>query len=139
VQQVGTPDEVYRRPANRFVATFVGSPAMNVLAAEVADGVLRAGPFSLAAPIAVPAGRPVDIGLRPEHVRLVVPDEGQPVEVEVVEDAGHERYLHLIAGGHRLVARAALAVHAAPGDVLHVAARSEDAHLFDAETGEALR
>ena len=138
LQQVGSPEEVYRRPANRFVATFVGSPAMNVLPAEVVDGALRAGPFAFAPPAAA-AGRRVEVGLRPEHVRLEREAGEAAAEVRVVEDAGHERYVHLDAGGRHLVARAAPEFDLAVGERVTVGARAADLHLFDADTGAALR
>jgi multiple sugar transport system ATP-binding protein len=128
LQQVGPPADIYRRPANTFVATFVGTPKMNLY--DVGEG--RAGPFRLDG---APAGR-LRAGVRPEHVRL-----GGDVDAEVrlVESAGSETYLHLAAAGHTLVARVAGDVPAAPGDRLAVGVRPEDVYFFDAETGEAVR
>ncbi|HXV56257.1 MAG TPA: ABC transporter ATP-binding protein [Gaiellaceae bacterium] len=136
LQQVGDPDEVYRRPANRFVATFVGSPAMNVLPAAVEGGRLRAGPFALEVPPGVD-GRPLEVGIRPEHVALVA--AGAPAVVEVVEVAGNETFVHLDAGGHRLVARAGPEARPPVGSAVAVAvAVPARVHVFDAETGAAL-
>jgi len=137
LQQVGDPDEVYRRPANRFVATFLGSPAMNVLPARVEDGRLRAGPFAFDAPPDV-RGRRLEVGIRPEHVALTV--DGTPAVVEVVEAAGNETFLHLDAAGHRLVARAGPDERPAVGSTVAVAvAVPGRVHVFDADTGDALR
>jgi ABC-type sugar transport system ATPase subunit len=136
LQQVGEPDEVYRRPANRFVATFVGSPAMNVLPAEAEGDRLRAGPFTFDRPPGL-ADRPLEIGIRPEHLALV--PEGAPAVVEVVEAAGNEAFLHLDAGGTRLVARVAPEQRPAVGSTVALAiAVPGSLHVFDAETGVAL-
>ncbi|MGH3005125.1 MAG: ABC transporter ATP-binding protein [Gaiellaceae bacterium] len=124
VQQVGTPDEVWRAPRNRFVARFVGSPPMNLLPA---GGPLRVP--------GVPAGRALEIGVRPEHVRL--DREGVAAQVVLVEPVGSEAYLRLrLAGGEELAARVDAAERPAPGDEVRVAVRREDVHVFDAETGE---
>ncbi len=137
LQQVGDPDEVYRRPANRFVATFLGSPAMNVLPATVEDGRLRAGPFAFDAPPEA-AGRRIEVGIRPEHIALTV--GGAPAVVEVVEAAGNETFLHLDAAGRRLVVRAGPDERPAVGSTVAVAvAVRGQVHLFDAESGDALR
>jgi multiple sugar transport system ATP-binding protein len=137
LQQVGDPDEVYRRPANRFVATFLGSPAMNVLPATVEDGRLRAGPFAFDAPPEA-AGRRIEVGIRPEHIALTV--GGAPAVVEVVEAAGNETFLHLDAAGRRLVVRAGPDERPAVGSTVAVAVAVRGrVHLFDAESGDALR
>jgi multiple sugar transport system ATP-binding protein len=136
LQQVGRPDDVYRRPVNRFVATFLGSPAMNVLRATPADGRLRAGPFSFEAPPGV-GERELEVGIRPEHVALVA--DGAPAVVELVETAGNETFLHLDAGGQRLVARAGPDQRPAVGSTVAVGVSVPGrVHVFDAESGEAL-
>ena len=121
LQQVGTPDEIWRVPANRFVATFVGAPGMNVLRAE--------GPLSV--PGAV-AGQ--ELGVRPEHVRLG-PD-GISATVGLVETVGSDAYLHLDLAGTRIVARVDADRRYAVGDTVRVAVRPADVHRFDAATGE---
>jgi multiple sugar transport system ATP-binding protein len=120
LQQVAGPDELYRRPANRFVGTFVGSPRMNVLPPG-------GGPFALAGP------EGAEVGVRPEQVRV---GEG-PVEavVEVVEPAGNETYVHLSVDGLRIVSRAAADVRPEVGSTERLSIVGE-LHFFDAETGE---
>jgi ABC-type sugar transport system ATPase subunit len=136
LQQVGEPDEVYRRPANRFVATFVGSPAMNVLPAEPEGDRLRAGPFTFDRPPEA-GDRPLEIGIRPEHLALL--PEGAPAVVEVVEVAGNETFLHLDAGGARLVARVGPEHRPAVGSTVALAVTIPGSvHVFDAETGVAV-
>jgi ABC-type sugar transport system ATPase subunit len=128
LQQVGTPLDVYRRPANRFVATFVGTPAMNIW--RVVDG--RAGPFPL--DVGSP-DTPLDAGIRPEHVAL----GGEiPARVDVVEEAGSETVLYLLSDGHQVVARVDAETRVERGDTVGLAFRREHVHLFDVESGVAL-
>jgi multiple sugar transport system ATP-binding protein len=91
IQQVDTPQTLYRRPANLFVAAFIGSPAMNLVEAEVADGVVRFAGLSIPAGGGVPSGRVV-LGIRPQDFSLAeTADPGLPtVEIEpaIVEELG---------------------------------------------------
>jgi ABC-type sugar transport system ATPase subunit len=138
LQQLGPPDEIYRQPANRFVARFIGSPAMNVFPGELLNGLLHAGPFVFEPP-AVFNGQPIEVGVRPEHVRVEHGDNGTPAEVQVVEMAGNETYLHLASRDSLLVARVAASFRPPVGSTVRVRAEDEDAYLFDAETGQTLR
>jgi ABC-type sugar transport system ATPase subunit len=121
VRQVGTPDEVYRDPRDRFVAAFLGTPAMNFLEAEAARAF-----------VAVPDG--AELGVRPEHVRLGA-DGGGATRADIVEVAGSEAYVHLENG---LVARVPADARPEEGAEVRIAIRREDVLLFDAETGERL-
>jgi ABC-type sugar transport system ATPase subunit len=118
VRQVGRPDDVYREPRDRFVAAFLGTPAMNFLDVE------RARAF-------VPAPEGVEVGIRPEHVR--VGGDGVPARVEVVEVAGSDAYVHL---DNALVARVAVEARPREGAQVNVSFVREQAHLFDVESGE---
>jgi sn-glycerol 3-phosphate transport system ATP-binding protein/multiple sugar transport system ATP-binding protein len=120
VLQVGTPDELYRKPQDRFVAAFLGTPPMNFLDGE------RARVF-VAAPV-----RAV-VGVRPEHVRLGA--EGEPARVDMVEVAGSDAYAHLDNG---LVARMPADARPAEGDAVRLSFAREHAYLFDEQTGERL-
>jgi ABC-type sugar transport system ATPase subunit len=114
VAQVGTPDDVYRRPADRFVASFVGSPAMNFLSPETAHRFGIAGEG--------------EVGVRPEHVRV---GEGEVEgEVLVVEPAGSEAFVHLHVGGDRLVARVSPEELPEPWERVRVGIRPADVHRF---------
>jgi len=140
LQQVGAPQEVYRRPANRFVGRFVGSPAMNVLPAEVEDDLVRAGPFRLprSALRVRLDGRPIEIGVRPEHVVLGGLDAQAEAVVQIVEVAGTEAFVHLEAAGALLVSRTAPEGGPEVGSLVRIAVDPRHAHVFDAETGAAL-
>jgi sn-glycerol 3-phosphate transport system ATP-binding protein len=139
--QVASPMEVWGRPADTYVAGFIGSPAMNFLAASLAEGgraaALRAGPTAAFAdgPRAGTVGAPLTIGIRPEHV--VVDPAGVPLTVDLVEPLGSETVIHgHLPGGEALVAR--LAVPASGiGAVLPVSLPAEAWHVF-AESGARL-
>ena len=132
IQQVGTPEEVYRRPTSRFVATFVGAPTMNLLAAERGGDSVVAGPFRLPAD-AIPPG-PAEIGVRPEDVR-VGRGEGANAEVERVEPLGVESHVHCRSGAARLLARVAGATDLRPGDRVRLTIDLDRVHVFDATSG----
>jgi sn-glycerol 3-phosphate transport system ATP-binding protein/multiple sugar transport system ATP-binding protein len=140
VQQVGTPDDVYRRPANRFVATFIGSPAMHVLPATLDATGIRAGPFS----VAVRDGgadlrdRRLELGIRPEHLQITADDEGVPLRVVIVEAAGDETFLHLSSDTETLIAKVGGDVRPAVGSSVRVRILDDRAYLFDADTGTIL-
>jgi multiple sugar transport system ATP-binding protein len=123
VQQVGTPDEVWAAPANRFVATFVGTPAMNILPAR---GPLR--------PASVPDAAS-ELGVRPEHVILGA--DGEPGTVTLVEPVGSEAYVHLDVGGQILVARVPTESRPEPGVLLGVSVDPAHVHAF-ATTGDRI-
>ncbi|MEX2459179.1 MAG: ABC transporter ATP-binding protein [Actinomycetota bacterium] len=140
VEQVGTPEDVYRRPANRFVAGFIGSPAMNVLPVSVKAERLHAGPFSfsLRGPDEANAKRPLDLGVRPEHLAMASGSSGAAVTVSLVENAGPDAYLYVEADEQRLVVRVDSSTRVKAGDEIRLAVRRANTHLFDAETGESL-
>ncbi|MFC3687937.1 ABC transporter ATP-binding protein [Aquipuribacter hungaricus] len=102
VEQVGTPLEVYDRPASLFCAAFIGSPPMNLLPVEVAEGALRGtGGLSLVPPAGVPRGRPLVAGVRPEALEVTAPGEERSVPARVVsaETLGDEIIYVLSSGG----------------------------------------
>jgi len=146
LQQLDAPQDVYDRPANLFVARFIGTPPMNTLDATVttADGctMLHVGgsgvalPAQLAAALREAGPALVVLGVRPEH--LVVAPEGQiPVTVELVEHLGHERHVMCRTDdGQELVVRQ---VADAPvpdlGSVIRVRVPEQSIHCFDADSG----
>jgi ABC-type sugar transport system ATPase subunit len=124
LEQVGTPDEIWRRPATAFVARFVGSPPMNLLPA---GGPLR--------PVGTPAGvrLPADgqIGFRPEAVQLGH-DDGRPGTVERVDVLGEDAYAYVRTEGAVIAARVRAADRPRRGDEVRAAVDWRDTHVFDA-------
>ncbi|SCL43969.1 carbohydrate ABC transporter ATP-binding protein, CUT1 family [Micromonospora citrea] len=128
IEQVGTPDEIWRTPATTFVARFVGSPAMNLLPA---DGPLRPGGDP---PPGVEAGG-MRIGFRPEAVTLDAAD-GTDATVDRVEVVGEDAYAYLtLAAGHPVVARVPAARRPGRGAAVRVAVHWPDVHVFHADSG----
>jgi ABC-type sugar transport system ATPase subunit len=159
LQQLGAPQEVYDRPDNVFVAGFIGSPAMNLLRGRVRGGVATAGDLVLAAPGV--GDSEVFVGVRPESLRPAA--NGMPslaFEVAVVEPLGDEVIVHglvsaelaainqdegdaamVAADGHRAEAVACLSPRDRPqeGSVIRLGVEPDEVHLFDADTGLAIR
>ncbi len=132
LQQVGSPQELFDRPANRFVAGFIGSPAMNFMPGT-GDGE-RVRVAGLSVPGTVHG--PVEVGVRPHEI--VLDPEGVEARVEVVEALGWELHLHLRVGEAALVARveAQDVGRVNTGDVLRIGLAH--CHLFDVHTGARL-
>ncbi len=153
VQQAGTPLELYQQPANRFVATFIGSPTINLLPARV----LEAGPEGVRLQLAdgsrvlalvdgteLRQGESVELGLRPEHClldssRLEPDDTALHAQIALVEHLGDSNLLHLkTETGQELVARGDGNASVRLGDAVIVRAAPESLYLFRAD-GSALR
>ncbi|MFQ5521282.1 MAG: sn-glycerol-3-phosphate ABC transporter ATP-binding protein UgpC, partial [Candidatus Methylomirabilia bacterium] len=147
VEQIGTPIELYERPATIFVAGFIGSPSMNFIRARVGAGgtsIELPGGASLAFAgrgLASYAGRPVTLGIRPEHLDLV--DDGEGVVhlgVDVLEQLGADTFVHGHFGADHthLTVRLPGVRNLRSGDRLPLSVRSEHLHLFDAGSGVRL-
>ena len=122
VEQIGTPLEVYRRPASAFVAGFIGSPAMNLIDS-------RAVPHL---PGTAHAGM---VGIRPEDLTLA-PDGPIEMQVLAIEELGAQRLVHGTTGGEKLTI--ALPPEGSIPDVLRLSYRPDALHLFDRETGKRI-
>ena len=137
LRQVGTPAELYGRPADVFVARFIGSPGMNILTGRgrgTGDdgGVVDCGTWSVPVPLERYEGE-IYLGVRPEHVSLVAPDQGVgAAEVRGVEPLGPDTLIRLDAGGQPLVARVHGIPDLRPGDPVGVKLDRRQLHLFDA-------
>ncbi|TRC76705.1 sn-glycerol-3-phosphate import ATP-binding protein UgpC [Mesorhizobium sp. WSM4307] len=143
VEQVGTPGEIYTRPASRFVATFVGAPAMNILEGTVElDGLsLLGGSRRLAmARTGLPVGAKVAMGIRPEAVRLVAPGTAGALNatVDLVEELGAGRVIYVDLDGAPFSVMTSEAVHPEPGSQVGLKISPEDMHFFSSETGARL-
>jgi len=152
LQQLDTPENLYDHPANLFVATFIGSPAMNIFPARVVvgDGTVRlvAGDFTLeAAPeqrnrLDEYSGREVLVGIRPEDL-IVQPgqmsvDRQLRLPVEIVEPLGSETLVHLRGPAGTIIAKADPHVHFSVGELAAVTVKVEHLHAFEPQTELAL-
>jgi ABC-type sugar transport system ATPase subunit len=149
LEQFATPDDIYRKPASRFVAGFMGSPPMSFARVTVsADGsrLDMAGGLALPAPKGLVPGSVLDAGFRPEHVRLGATGEpghaAVPGTVQILEPLGAET-LALVqvggpAGGANLTGRFPPQAGVKPGETVTVSLAVPEMHLFESETGRAL-
>jgi len=136
VSQVGAPLELYDRPANVFVAGFIGSPAINLFHGKINGGVFQAndGPaFSVPNLSHIAAHQEVILGIRPEHFRLT--DSGPSALVEVVEPTGSETQVFATIAHHKITALFRERIVAKPGEALLISPELDKVHLFDAATG----
>jgi len=145
LQQVGTPRDLYEKPQNVFVAGFIGSPAMNLLPADVVDGGIQFGTAVTAVDrdtVGQANGKSVTVGVRPEDVVVNTTGEGLAVVVDVVEELGADGYLygHTDINGKRtdLVARVDGRRHPNAGETVVLAPVPGHVHVFDVETGDRL-
>ncbi|MPY79427.1 MAG: sn-glycerol-3-phosphate ABC transporter ATP-binding protein UgpC [Actinophytocola sp.] len=150
LQQCDTPLGLYRRPANAFVAGFIGSPAMKIREFTVTDGHARVGELDVALSrsvvdqLAAEDATSVLLGFRPESVDLVGPSEGFPVTVRLVEELGADTYLYgSITGaaefdGPDIVARIDQDRPPRIGDTVHLRVRPGQEHAFSPATGVRL-
>ncbi len=156
LQQVGTPEEVYFEPTNAFVATFIGTPPMNLLkvpvVSEGGQPVLQFGSTHLHLTsaqqelVAPYVGKEVLMGIRPQDIYAeanaptdAILSEPIPMQVDVVEPQGDRNDLHLLVDGHRLIAQITVRVKVHDGAQLPLRFHLEHLHLFDPQTEQAIR
>ena len=138
IEQVGRPLEVYRQPASTFVAGFIGSPAMNLVTARVADGHVLIGNARMKHPDSLAGVQEVIVGLRPEDASLASGANGAQLTlaVEFIEELGAERLLHGRSEGH------ALTISVDPdtplADTVPVSINESALHFFDVDSGRRL-
>lgn len=138
IEQQGSPLDVYDRPANLFVAQFIGSPSMNLLKGEAtANGVRLASGTLLPLPRGHKAkpGQKVTYGIRPEHLE---PGPGIAATVSVTEPTGPEIHIYADIDDEEVCAITEERVAPARGTAISLAPRLDRVHLFDTETGKAL-
>jgi len=137
IQQLATPMELYARPANLFVASFIGSPSINLCEGRVdADGSVRLAGIDTGVRLPDAAGRRVQVGVRPEDLKLE--PQGAPARVTLVEPTGAETYV-LVQGafGEFTVRLPGESTHR-PGDALALGFDAAKVHVFDADSGARL-
>jgi multiple sugar transport system ATP-binding protein len=143
IEQIGTPLELYDRPVNRFVASFIGSPAMNFIAGEyrIDDGKasvrLADGALIGVNPVSAGDGTRVEIGIRPEN-HILSADGPLRLTVQVVEPTGPETHVFGEMSGDEVRCVFRERLHPELGTVLRLSAKPDDIHLFDAATGQRL-
>ena len=142
VEQVGSPLTLYDRPANQFVAGFIGSPAMNFLSGRVSDGrlVLSDGQ-SLAQPAHTECqeGQSVTIGIRPEHVSLSSGDCPLTMTLKSIEPTGADTLVHAEIAGEPITGMFRERVQLKAGQAIDLFTEASALNVFDAGTGQSLR
>ena len=139
IEQVGAPLELFDRPANTFVAGFIGSPAMNMLKGRVEGGgvAVEGSVLPFGGDHNVTDGQEVLYGVRPEHFEIV-DDDGLPARISVVEPTGSETTVVLRFGESEVVALFRERHDFKPGDTLHLMPRPQLVHLFDPQSGRRI-
>jgi len=141
LQQVDTPRALYERPANVFVAGFIGSPAMNLMTLKITGGVVKFGNINLkidAAVLAKTKEKAITAGLRPEDL-VITKNEGIEVEVDVIEELGADAFLYgsAVVDGEKIdvIARIGSVSSLRSGDKVFLKPQGGITHLFDVTTG----
>ena len=133
MEQIGTPDEVYTRPATTFVAGFIGSPPMNLLDGQADGSRFTLGDVTLALPHPAPRSGPLLLGVRPEHADGA--GTGWALKVEMVEMLGAERLVYGRLGSAPFTLRIDATLPSPHvGDTVHLQVAAEHLHWFDRET-----
>lgn len=143
IEQVGSPEDLYDRPANLFVAGFIGSPAMNFLTGTAQDGSVLLVDGGLRLPLlpVIAAGRRITLGVRPEHVRLAGAQETDAFETRVisVEPTGMDTHIVCEVNGAMLTVSVRERTRPRPGDTLCLALDPDRLQYFDVVSGAAIR
>jgi len=146
VQQYDTPEDVYERPANQFVAGFIGSPTMNFFPVELRDDAATFSHDGAPAPLDAAAcarlraasGKGV-FGVRPEHFQVVPADaSGISVQIKLVEPLGSDTLIHFEVAGTSAIARVSPSLKTKLGERLFLKPQADKIHLFDAALGRIL-
>ncbi|HSW04464.1 sn-glycerol-3-phosphate import ATP-binding protein UgpC [Aquabacterium sp.] len=136
IEQIGTPEQVYSKPATTFVAGFIGSPPMNLMAGQGDGSRFTLGGTALSLPSAAPRAGALILGLRPEHAE-VQPEGRWPMKVEMIEMLGAERLIYGRLGDALFTLRVdATLTPPKLGESVRIDAPPEHLHWFDADTGQ---
>jgi multiple sugar transport system ATP-binding protein len=144
LQQFDTPMNVYERPANRFIAEFVGSPSMNLVEGTIDGSRFSTGDLSVELPesrlkqlSASESGRMVTLGIRPEHIRISTSENegGIPGRIYITEEMGNETVVIVSVGNLKLTARAPAEFRVEPETKVWFKLMLEKSHLFDHQSG----
>jgi multiple sugar transport system ATP-binding protein len=140
IEQMGAPLELFDKPANVFVAGFIGSPSMNLLPAVIKNHRAIVGDLALPLPkgLKIEDGRKVTYGVRPEHIDLTDDTDGFETKVSVVEPTGSETLVFIRHGQTDFTALFRERHVIRPGDIIKLKPRAEQVHIFDGETGRRI-
>jgi multiple sugar transport system ATP-binding protein len=153
VMQIDTPINLYEKPKNKFVAGFIGNPAMNFANGTIEGGgpsrfVAEGGeweinlPSRVSAPLGSARGRAITMGIRPEDVSIVAGQRAAPAtataRLDLVESLGNETFIYARAGRHDITARVSPQSLPALGSKIVLAFNLEKAHFFDAVSGDRI-
>lgn len=133
IQQIGTPLEIYNNPANKFVANFMGSPAMNIVRGHLIDNAIKFGDFSLPA---AHKHETIDLGFRPEDVYL--DQNGTAVSVTACEILGDTTIVNFNISDEKCIAKFNEQIPLNIGDVIRVRIKQDKVKYFDVEHGEVI-
>ena len=151
IRQVDTPQALYNKPANMFVAGFIGSPAMNFFEGRVAGGKIRFSKYEFDIPDSKKAvllsyeGKDVVIGIRPEHFTECADAKPKKntcimtVETEISEMTGSEANIYFTLNGKRYIASIKTSRKICIGDIVYLSFSNSDVHFFDKTTTNAIR
>ena len=138
IEQIGTPEQVYGKPATTFVAGFIGSPPMNLLPGQADGSRFDVGGQVLTLPATAPRAGALTLGIRPEHAELN-PEGAWPLQVEMLEMLGAERLVYGKLGGGAFTLRIEATLKPPkPGDRVMLHVPLEHVHWFDSGTGQRL-
>ena len=141
IEQVGAPMDLYRDPDNKFVAGFIGSPAMNFMDGVVGNGEIEIAALKASVPMNIAAaykGKAVSVGLRPEH--LMIDPAGDALRVDLTESLGGVSYAYLMSeNGERIVVEERGDDRVSEGQMVGLTFEDRRFYLFDAETEARIR
>jgi sn-glycerol 3-phosphate transport system ATP-binding protein len=137
IEQIGAPLEVYHAPASTFVASFIGSPAMNLVKGELHGDKLAIGPAMVALNGFAPTSGAVTVGVRAEDLRIARDDEeALPFRLEYTEELGAQRLIHGTVGDQQITAAVSPEIALSPE--MRIAVDAKRLHFFSIETGKRL-
>ena len=146
LQQCDTPEKVYKEPANKFVAGFIGAPPMNFLDSTIQGGKVVNGDLSFSLPAGHPAaameGKRVFLGVRPESLDIAGAEHTTnafDAKIDVIELLGHENTAYIKVGDREMIATLEPDTHIQMGDTVKFYIEPSSIHIFDAETEKAIR
>ncbi len=141
VQQLDTPSRIYSHPANEFVASFVGSPQMNLFTLQRQDNTVKLGENTIPFNRDNFSGKSIVLGMRPEHINLGKPENMKAIKgnIILIEELGKEKLVSVKLDNSEIIIRALLSIqNLQEGDPIHLALSPKKFHWFDVSTGQRI-